>query len=124
MHDRQPLPSTFSGVLVARSLLFCKVLCRSLFVIHLPLFLWRLRCMLFFELLFFLTWYNKVYHGCLLGVAKGTWKKEDNASLLLPDNILYVCLTIPFYNCYDSLICVIGYDKYRILQYFLFKICH
>lgn len=73
------------------------------------------------------SWFGTVKYTMhvFLRVAEGKWRNEDNASLFLPDNILYVCLTIPFYSCYVSLGCMIGYDKYRMLQYhFLFKICH
>jgi hypothetical protein len=46
LSEHQSSSMIFSGVLVARSLLFCVVFCRSLFVL-LPLFFWSLHCLSF-----------------------------------------------------------------------------
>ena len=44
--EKMSSPPVFSGVRVARSLVFCVVFCRSLFVL-LPFFIWPLRCLSF-----------------------------------------------------------------------------
>ena len=44
-------PPSFSGVRVARSLVFSELFCRSLFVL-LTLFIWPLYCLSFFDLRF------------------------------------------------------------------------
>jgi hypothetical protein len=48
--EHQSSPAMFSGVRVARSLIFCVVLCRSLHVM-LSFFIWSLYYLSFFELL-------------------------------------------------------------------------
>ena len=52
--EHLPLPPVFSGVRVARSLVFCMVFCVSLFIILLFL-LWPLRCLSFSDLRLMIT---------------------------------------------------------------------
>ena len=52
--EHLPLPPVFSGVRVARSLVFCMVFCVSLFIILLFL-LWPLRCLSFSDLRLLIT---------------------------------------------------------------------